>query len=116
MRINGSLFVLFYPNRKIEISLNQIYLLNKLSHDRYFTDNPEISGSYSYLDISFSKMINTCSHELAHYFQFVKHNKSSCESDLMLNSGGYDRELAREHEEWTGEIWGMINGSLEYKV
>ncbi|KLL05464.1 MAG: hypothetical protein MRERV_1c165 [Mycoplasmataceae bacterium RV_VA103A] len=97
-----------YPNRKIEISLNQIYLLNKFGHDRYFTSNPEISGNYSYLDISFDEMLATCCHEIAHYFQFVKHNKSSCESDLKLNNGEYHGELAREHEEWTGEIYWLI--------
>jgi len=61
-----------------------------------------------YLDISFNKMIKICSHELAHYIQFVKHGKSSCESDLVLNNGNYDGTLAREHEEFTREIYGMV--------
>ena len=30
--------------------------------------------------------------------------KSSCESDLILGNGKYDKGLAKEHEEWTGEI------------
>ncbi|CAG8740436.1 5494_t:CDS:2, partial [Cetraspora pellucida] len=57
---------------------------------------------------SFDKMINACSHEIAHYTQHVKHNKSSCESDLKLNNGEYDKELAKEHKEWTGEIYQLI--------
>ncbi|CAI2176777.1 14951_t:CDS:2 [Funneliformis geosporum] len=60
--------------------------------------NPEQSGDYTYLEISFDKMIGTCSHELAHYLQLVKHGKSSCESDLKLNNGRYDKELASEQE------------------
>ncbi|CAG8748552.1 14553_t:CDS:1, partial [Cetraspora pellucida] len=45
---------------------------------------------------------------------YVKHNKSSCESDLMLNNGEYDGELAREHERFTQEIYGMVKNSEEY--
>ena len=56
-------------------------------------------------------MIGTCSHELAHYFQFVKHGKSSCESDLIVRNGRYDEELASEHEEFTEEIHKMIKNS-----
>jgi hypothetical protein len=41
---------------QINISLNRLYLLNKLGHDKYFTSNPAY-GNYYYLDISFSKMI-----------------------------------------------------------
>lgn len=97
-----------YPiKQKIaNISLNRLYLLNKFGHDRYFTDYPQ--GDYSYLDISFNKMIETCSHELAHYIQFVKHGRSSCESDLKLENGNYDEELAREHEKFGGEIYHLI--------
>jgi hypothetical protein len=65
-------------------------------------------GNYSYVDISFDKMLETCSHELVHYLQFVKYGRSSCESDLVLNNGKYDAELAREHKEFTQEIYGMI--------
>jgi len=56
-------------------------------------------------------MINTCSHELAHYFQFVKHGKSSCESDLIVRNGRYDEELASEHKNFTGEIYKLIENS-----
>ena len=56
-----------------------------------------MSNDYSYLEISFDKMLNTCSHELAHYLQLVQHGKSSCESDRMLNNGKYNKELAQEH-------------------
>ncbi|CAG8835395.1 35640_t:CDS:2, partial [Racocetra persica] len=45
----------------------------------------------------------------------AKHDKSSCESDLKLNNGEYDKELAKEHEEWTGEIYQLINGSGKYE-
>ena len=53
-------------------------------------------------------MLETCSHEIAHYLQFVKHGKNSCGSDLVLNNGNYDRELAKEHKEFSGEIYGMV--------
>jgi hypothetical protein len=98
--------IIYLVNQKeVNISLNRLYLLNRLGIDRYFT-----SDDYSYIDISFDKMIDTCCHELAHYLQYVKHGKSSCESDLVLGSGSealesfpkrrekYDEELAREHE------------------
>jgi hypothetical protein len=64
--------VIYPTNQKeIDIGLNRLYLLNKLGSDKYFTSNPEL-GDYSYIDISFKKMIDTCSHELAHYIQLVK--------------------------------------------
>lgn len=100
---------IIYPtNQKIaNISLNRLYLLNKFDHDKYFTSNPEY-GDYTYIDISFDKMIDTCCHELAHYIQLVKHGKSSCESDLILRNGNYDKELAKEHKKFTQEIYRMI--------
>jgi hypothetical protein len=100
---------LIYPYKEeiINIELNRLYLLNKLGHDKYFTSNPEY-GDYTYIDISFDKMIDTCSHELAHYVQLAKHGRSSCEGDLILNNGKYDGELTKEHEEWTGEIYQLI--------
>jgi hypothetical protein len=103
-----------YPTKQkeINISLNHLYLLNKFGHDKYFTDYPQ--GDYSYLDISFDKMINTCSHELAHYIQFVKYERSSCESDLVLNNGNYNGELAKEHKEFTRKIYQLIKNSGEY--
>ena len=106
---------IFYPFRgKVaNISLNRLYLLNKLGHDEYFTSNPE-HGEYTFIDISFSKMIDTCSHELAHYIQLAKHGRSSCESDLILGNGKYDEGLAEEHEEWTKEIYQVIKNSDEY--
>jgi hypothetical protein len=108
-------FFIDYPHRKeITIGLNRLYLLNKFGHDKYFASHPS-KGDYTYLDISFNKMINTCSHELAHYIQFIKYGESSCESDLKLNNGGYNEELAREHEEWTKGIYGMIKNSEEYE-
>ena len=82
-----------YQDKEINISLNHLYLLNKFGHDRYFTSNPQ-HGDYTYLDISFDKMIETCSHEIAHYIQFVKHDRSSCESVLVLNNGRYNAKLA----------------------
>jgi len=75
-------------NQQTIISLNQVYLFNAL--------------------------METISHELAHYFQLLKHGKSSCESDLVLNNGNYNGELAKEHEKFTQEIYGMIKNSGEY--
>jgi hypothetical protein len=108
-------YELIYPqhNKTITISLNRLYLLNKLGHDRYFATHPN-QESYFYLDISFSKMLKTCSHELAHYFQHIKHGKSSCKSDLKLNNGKYNAELTKEHKEIRKEIYGMIKNSPEY--
>lgn len=93
-----------YPNSQKEanISLNRLYLLNKLGIDRYFANERE------YIDVSFKKMLETCSHEISHYIQYVKHGKSSCESDLSLNNGNYSAELAKEHGEWTQEIYQLI--------
>lgn len=102
----------FYPHREITISLNQVYLLNKLGNDRFFTSYPQ--DDYYYLDISFDKMLQTCSHELAHYIQHVKHDKSSCESDLKLERKEYDPILAQEHKEFTQEIYKMIKNSEDY--
>ena len=101
---------IIYPaNQKIaNISINRLYLLNKLGHDKYFTSSPKESEDYTYLDISFDKMIDTCFHEIAHYIQLVKHGKSSCESDLILRNGKYNEELAKEHKEFTQEIYQMI--------
>jgi hypothetical protein len=96
--------------KEIKIELNRLYLLNKFGHDKYFTSNPQ-DGDYSYLEISFDKMMGTCSHELAHYIQLVKHGRSSCESDLKLNNGKYDERLAKEHEKFSREIYGMIRNS-----
>jgi hypothetical protein len=81
-----------------KISLNRLYLLNKFGHDKYFTSNPHSSNDFTYSFIDFAEMFNTCSHELAHYFQFIKHNRSSCRSDLILKNGNYDERLAKEHE------------------
>ena len=86
--------------------------MNKFGCDKYFTNNPGISGDYSYIDISFKKMIDTIGHEIAHYIQLVKYGKSSCESDLRLGNGKYDEELAREHKEWTEEIYQLIKAEL----
>ncbi|CAG8805331.1 23509_t:CDS:1, partial [Racocetra persica] len=35
-------------------------------------------------------------------------------SDLVINKENYDGELAREHEEWTGEICQLIKNSPGY--
>jgi len=80
--------------------------LNKLGHERYFaTPN-------HYLEIDFANLLKTCSHELAHYIQFVKYGNSSCESDLGTEN--YVAELAQEHRKFTGEIYGMVKSSGEY--
>ena len=57
-------------------------------------------------------MIETISHELAHYIQLVKWGRSSCESDLIINNGKYDGELAKEHETWTKEIYQLIKPKI----
>ena len=57
-------------------------------------------------------MIETISHELVHYIQLVKWGRSSCESDLIINNGKYDKDLAKEHEEWTQEIYQMIKPKI----
>jgi len=100
---------IIYPVKKkvANIGLNRLYLLNKFGHDKYFTSYPQY-GEYTYLDISFDRMIDTCSHEIAHYIQLVKHGKSSCESDLKIRKKEYNPALAKEHEEWTKEIYQMI--------
>jgi hypothetical protein len=41
-------------------------------------------------------------------------DKSSCESDLILRNGNYDAELAKEHKEFTQEIYQLIKNSSEY--
>ena len=102
----------FHPRPEVGISLNRVYLLNKFGHDCYFTTYPQ--GDYYYIDISFAKMIKTCSHEIAHYIQQVKHGKSSCESDLKLGGKEYNPELAKEHEKFTREINQLIKNSGEY--
>jgi hypothetical protein len=63
-----------YPikQKTANISINRLYLLNKFGHDKYFTSSPKESKDYTYLDISFDKMLNTCSHQIAHYIQFIK--------------------------------------------
>jgi hypothetical protein len=68
-----SLENIIYPVRQkvASIRINRLYLLNKFGCDKYFTTNPQ-QGDYAYIDISFDKMLETCSHELAHYIQLVK--------------------------------------------
>jgi len=51
-------------------------------------------------------MIKTCSHELAHYIQFTRYGESSCENDLKLENGNYEKELAKEHKEFTQKFVG----------
>jgi hypothetical protein len=99
------------PQDTFKISLNQLYLLNKFGHDEYFTNYPK---KYCFIDISFVQMMKICSHELAHYLQFVKNGKTSCKSDLELNNGNYDQELSKEHDDFTKEIYEMISKSPEY--
>jgi hypothetical protein len=111
---NCSLEKIIYPTeeKNANISLNRLYLLNKFGCDKYFTSSPEESEDYTYLDISFDKMLNTCSHELAHYIQYVKHDKSSCESDLILRKKEYNPVLAKEHKEFTQEIYQLIKTEI----
>ena len=98
---------LFTPeNKQTVISLNQFYLLNKLGYSQFLT-NPYVS-----CEISFKKMIKTCSHEIAHYIQFVKYGESSCKSDLGTDN--YIAKLAKEHKEFTREIYQLIKNSGEY--
>ena len=98
-----------------KISLNRLYLLNKLGHDKYFIPKKN-TVNYASLPIGFDKMISSCSHELAHYIQLVKHGESSCESDLILNTGKYDKKLAKEHERFIKEIHKMIKSSEYSKL
>jgi hypothetical protein len=53
-------------------------------------------------------MLETCSHELAHYIQLVKWGLSSCESDLILGNRNYSERLAKEHKVFTQEIYQLI--------
>jgi hypothetical protein len=93
----GEMGYCFVEGKIANISLNRVYLLNKLGIERYFVNNPGISGDC--LNISFSGMLETCSHEIAHYIQQVKYGISSCEGDLISENGDYDEELAGEHKE-----------------
>lgn len=102
-----------YNDKTISISVNQLYLLNKFGHERYFATHPN-QDSYFYLNINFATMMKTCSHELAHYLQFVKHGRSSCKSDLKANNGKYNSLLAQEHKEFTQQIKQLIATSPEY--
>ena len=92
------------------ISLNQLFLFNKLGYERYFA-TPEL-----YLNIDFNTLTETISHELAHYFQFVKYGKSSCESSGQKASSGnfLYPDLVSEHTHFTQEIKQMIVNSSEY--
>jgi len=97
---------------KVTISLNQVYLFNKLGHERY------LASSGSYLDISFAGLIETISHELAHYFQFSKYKQSSCESSGAKDINGkfLAPELVSEHSQFTQQTKAMITNSAEYSV
>ena len=74
--------------------------MNKLGYEKYF------ATPHHYLEINFANLLKTCSHELTHYIQFVKYGESSCESDLGTDK--YIAELAKEHEEFTREIYQII--------
>jgi hypothetical protein len=102
-----------YQGKSSIITLNQLYLLNKFGQENYLATTPQL-GKYYSLKINFAKMIKTCCHELAHYLQFVKQGKSSCQSDLKMNNGKYDPYLAGEHKRFSKEIYGMIKNSEEY--
>lgn len=110
-KIHRKMGVCWIEQKTAKISLNRLYLLNKLGHDKYFVSDSQADGGYVYSFIGFAEMSCTCAHELAHYFQFVKHGKSSCRSDLILKNGRYDKELASEHEKFTEEIHKMIKNS-----
>ena len=43
-------------------------------------------------------------------FKYLNGGKSNCESDLKLENGNYDAELAKEQKEFREEIWRMIGG------
>ena len=96
---------------KVIISLNQVYLFNKLGYGCYLA-SPE-----SYLDISFAGLIETISHELIHYFQFSKYKLSSCESSGVKDASGnfIYPELISEHSQFTQQIKTMIVNSAEYE-
>jgi len=97
-------------NQQTVISLNQIFLFNKLGYERYFA-SPEL-----YLNIDFAALMETISHELAHYFQYGKHGQSSCESSGAKESNGefiYPK-LVNEHTQFAKEIKQMIVNSSEY--
>lgn len=97
---------------KVIISLNQVYLLNKLGWERY------LASSESYLVIDFTALTETISHELAHYFQFSKYGESSCESSGTKDNKGnflYPK-LVSEHSEFTRKIMEMIINSNEYST
>lgn len=96
--------------RKVIITINQIYLLNKLGHEQYFPLK-QPAGDYLALDINFIKLTETISHELAHYFQFAKYGKSSCENDSKFLLP----ELVKEHQQLTKEIKEMIVNLVEYE-
>jgi hypothetical protein len=98
-------------NKLVIIKLNQLYLLNKLGHERYFA-TPEL-----YLNIDFNTLTETLAHELAHYFQFVKYEQSSCESSGAKDNNGefLAPELVAEHTQFTAEIKQMIINSVEYE-
>jgi len=95
----------------IIISLNQFFLFNKLGHKRYFA-TPEL-----YLNIDFNTLTETISHELAHYIQYIKYGKSSCESSGKKASSGnfLYPDLVSEHVQFTQEIKQMIANSTEYE-
>jgi len=102
---------LYQQNKQqVIISLNQIFLFNKLGHERYLAD-PEC-----YLMIDFTSLTETLAHELAHYFQFIKYEQSSCESSGAKDANGnfLDPELVKEHTQFTQEIKQMIVNSTEY--
>ena len=99
----------------VVITLNQLYLLNKLGHERYLPVFPQ--ENITYLVIDFANLTETLAHELAHYTQFVKHGKSNCESSGKRNNNGKFRfpELVSEHAQFTQEIKQMIINSVEYE-
>jgi hypothetical protein len=98
-------------NKLVVIKLNQLYLLNKLGHERYLP-SPE-----HYLNIDFAALTETLAHELSHYIQFVKYGQSSCESSGEKDASGnfLYPDLVSEHTEFTKEIKQLIQNSAEYK-
>jgi hypothetical protein len=109
-KIHGEMGNCCLEKEQVSISLNYIFLFNKLDHERYLVD-PE-----NYLGIKFTDLIHTCSHELAHYFQFSKYGRSSCESSGAKDNNGnfWYPELVAEHSQFTREIREMIINSEEY--
>jgi hypothetical protein len=114
----------FHYEGVMSIVINRLYLLSKLGMDEFITGKPALSGNYQCRNVSFSQLIGTVAHELAHAYQNTiniekkdqkEHSQCRSSGDKDANGNPLFPKLVAEHDQLTSEIEQMITSSSEYQ-